>query len=206
MTIDNAPLESERGLQLKPSELAAAALSAALLVATLVFLRVAGRVWWCACRTPTPFSADPASSHNSQHFADWYSFSHLLHGLIFFGALWFFRARLTLAWRLAIAVAVEAAWEMLENSPIIIERYRAATAAQGYSGDSIVNSLGDILACVLGFFLARALGLRLSLVLFVAVELVMLYLIRDNLTLNVVMLVWPIDAVRAWQGDLISGG
>lgn len=170
-----------------------------LLAATLVALRFEGRIWWCACRTPTPFSTDVNSSHNSQHLLDAYSFSHLLHGVIFFWAIHLLVPRMKVGWQLFIALVIEAGWEVLENSPIIIERYRATTASLGYSGDSIVNSAGDVLSCALGFVVARAIGWKGSIALFIAVELVMLYLIRDNLTLNVLMLTFPIDSIRRWQ-------
>lgn len=170
-----------------------------LLVLTVVALRFEGRIWWCACRTPTPFSIDVHSSHNSQHLLDPYSFSHLLHGIIFFWCLLLLLPRVQFGWRLLIALAIEAGWEVLENSPLIIERYRAATASQGYSGDSIVNSAGDVLSCALGFVLASYIGWKWSIALFVAVELFMLFAIRDNLTLNVIMLITPLDAIRQWQ-------
>lgn len=170
-----------------------------MLLATVVALRASGRTWWCACRQPIPFSTQVASSHNSQHLLDPYSFSHLLHGLIFFGVLQLLAPRLAVAWRMIIALGIEAAWEIVENSPAVIERYRAATASLGYSGDSIVNSTGDVLSCVLGFWLARQLGWWKSIALFVIVEVGMLFWIRDNLTLNVIMLLHPIDAIRRWQ-------
>ena len=176
--------------------------AAALMLLTLGALRLEGRIWWCACRTPTPFSTDVSSSHNSQHLFDAYSFSHLLHGLIFYGCLRLLLPRAGVGWMLVTALVVEAGWEVLENSPLVIARYRAATAAKGYSGDSIVNSAGDVLSCALGFFLAARLGWRWSGAAFVTVELVMLALIRDNLTLNVIMLLYPLDAIRQWQ----SGG
>lgn len=172
---------------------------ALLLILTGLVLRLEGRIWWCACRTPTPFSTNVASSHNSQHLLDAYAFSHLLHGIIFFWVLRLIFPKLKAAWALLVALAIEAGWEILENSPMVIERYRAATASLGYSGDSIVNSLGDILSCAVGFWLARQIGWRWSIALFVAVELVMLYLIRDNLTLNVIMLLYPIQAIKQWQ-------
>ena len=178
----------------------------ASLAATVLALHLAGRVWWCACRSPTFFVADPATSHNSQHVFDWYSFSHVLHGVIFFWALRPMRRRLSLAWRLALAVLVEAGWEVLENSPVVIDRYRTATAALGYTGDSVVNSVGDLLFCVAGFFLARAIGWRWSIAVFVALELLMLAFIRDNLTLNVLMLVHPLESVRDWQAGSLSPG
>jgi len=171
-----------------------------LTLGAIVYLRLLGRVWWCACRSFKPISLHVASQHNSQHLFDAYSLSHMLHGILFFGALWLLRHRLSLSTRAIIASAIEIAWEMLENSPIIINRYRANTMALGYSGDSIVNSLGDILSFVLGFYVARKLGLWWSIGIFLGVELLMLFLMRDNLTLNVLMLLWPIDAIRRWQG------
>ncbi len=170
-----------------------------LMLLTVAALRFEGRIWWCACRTPTPFSTDVNSSHNSQHLLDPYSFSHLLHGLIFYGCLRLLLPRAGTGWMLMIALGVEAGWEVLENSPLVVARYRAATAAKGYTGDTIVNSAGDVLSCALGFFLAARLGWRWSVALFVAVELIMLALIRDNLTLNVIMLLYPLDVIRRWQ-------
>ena len=176
--------------------------AAVMMLVALVYLRGQGRIWWCACGRPNPVSLDVSSAHNSQHLFDPYSLSHVLHGVLFFGVLWPLRGRLSLNTRAVIAAAVEIGWEMLENSPIIINRYRAATIAWGYTGDSIANSLADIASFVLGFYLARKLGLWRSVALFASVEVLMLWLMRDNLTLNVLMLLWPIDAVRRWQ----SGG
>lgn len=173
-----------------------------MLAIALVYLRWQGRIWWCACGSPKVISLNVNSMHNSQHLFDAYSLSHVLHGVLFFGLFWFLRKRWSFGWRLIAAMAIEVAWEMMENSPIIIDRYRAATVSLGYTGDSIVNSLGDILSFVAGFYLAAKLGLWLSIAFFVAIEMLMLWLIRDNLALNVLMLLWPIDAIRRWQ----SGG
>ena len=172
----------------------------AILIVMLVYLRWQGRVWWCQCGQSYPVSVRVASQHNSQHLLDAYSLSHVLHGVLFFGILWLLRRRLSLDARAAIAATIEIAWEMLENSPIIINRYRAATVSLGYTGDSIVNSLGDIASFVVGFYLARKLGLWWSVAIFIVTELLMVFLMRDNLTLNVLMLLWPIDAIRRWQG------
>jgi hypothetical protein len=172
-----------------------------MLAAAVVFLRWQGRIWWCECGKPYPVSLH-IDSHNSQHLFDVYSLSHVLHGVLFCGILWLFRGRLSLNTRSVIASAIEIAWEMLENSPIIINRYRSATMSLGYTGDAIFNSLGDVVSFILGFFVARKLGLWWSLAVFLIVELLMLWWIRDNLALNVLMLLWPIDAVRKWQ----SGG
>ena len=112
---------------------------AALLVIDVIYLRWQGRVWWCACGRWNPISLDVNSMHNSQHLLDPYSLSHVLHGILFYGILWPFRRRVSLSWRAAIAATIEIGWEMLENSPIIINRYRAATISLGYTGDSIIN-------------------------------------------------------------------
>ena len=179
----------------------AAVFVAVLLLVAVVYLRWQGRIWWCEQRDPGPVSLR-IDEHNSQHLFDAYSFSHVLHGVLFFGILWPLRRRLSLPTRAAISAAVEIGWEVLENSPIIINRYRAATVSLGYTGDSIANSVADFVSFMLGFYLARKLGLWWSIAIFLAVELLMLWLIRDNLALNVLMLLWPIDAVRKWQ----SGG
>jgi hypothetical protein len=178
------------------------AFTAALLVVAVVYLRWQGRVWWCACGHWNPVSLNVNSMHNSQHLIDPYSLSHVLHGILFYGILWLARRRISPGWRFAIAAAVEIAWEMMENSPIIINRYRTATMALGYSGDSIINSLGDVASFLCGYLLAKRAGLRWSVAIFLTVELLMLWWIRDNLALNVLMLLWPIDAIRKWQ----SGG
>src|SRR4051812_18444712 len=171
----------------------------ALMLLAVVYLRCQGRVWWCQQGDWSPIALKVNSPHNSQHVFDAYSLSHVLHGILFFGALWLLRRRLSLSVRAAIAATIEIGWEMLENSPIIINRYRTATAAQGYTGDSIINSTGDVVSFVIGFYVARKLGLWWSVTIFIGVELLMLLLMRDNLTLNVLMLLWPIDAIRKWQ-------
>jgi hypothetical protein len=171
-----------------------------LLLLALIYLRWQGRIWWCECGHWNPVSLKVNSQHNSQHVFDAYSLSHVLHGVLFCGALWLFRGRLSLNVRAVIAAAIEIGWEVLENSPIIIDRYRAATVSLGYTGDSITNSLGDFASFMLGFYVARKVGLWWSLAVFALVELLMLWLIRDNLALNVLMLLWPIDAIRRWQG------
>lgn len=172
---------------------------AGVLLATVTALRVEGRVWWCVCGHPWLWIGDVWTSHCSQHLLDPYSLTHVSHGLIFCGALAWLRPRWPASWRASVAVALAAGWEVLENSPVIINRYRAATMSLDYLGDSVGNSLGDILSCAAGFWLARGLGLRWSLALFAVVELALLALIRDNLTLNVLMLVWPVPAIKAWQ-------
>jgi Protein of unknown function (DUF2585) len=139
------------------------------------------------------------SSEQSQRFADPYSFTHVVHGFLFHALLWLAARRLPVRHRLLIAVALEAAWEILENSPLVIDRYRAVTIALGYVGDSILNSMSDVLMMVVGFVLAWRLRLWASVVLVVALEVGLLLWVRDNLTLNILMLVHPIESIKAWQ-------
>ena len=171
---------------------------AAALLVHAAALRAEGRRWWCACGRPTPWVRDAWGPPNSQHFLDPYSFTHVLHGVLLCGLLAWAFPRLKWTWRLCLAVCAEVAWEVLENSPFIIDRYRAA-AALGYEGDTVANSLGDVLCCAAGFVLARRLGLWGSVALFITVEVVLLLWIRDSLLLNVVMLIHPVDAIKAWQ-------
>jgi hypothetical protein len=170
-----------------------------ILVWATIQLRLQGRVWWCACGGWSPWAGDTWSRHNSQHLLDPYSFSHVLHGLIFCGALAWLFPRVRVAWRLVAAALIETAWEVTENTEFVIDRYRTVTASLDYHGDSVINSLGDILCFVAGFWLARRLGLWRSVALFVVTELALLFFIRDNLTLNVLMLLWPIQAIKTWQ-------
>ncbi len=139
------------------------------------------------------------SSENSQRVADPYSFSHIVHGILFYAGLWLVARKLQPRLRLMIALAIESGWEMLENSPIIIERYRAATISLGYDGDSVLNSMSDILMMCLGFFLASRLQPRYAFIAVLAMELGCAFCIRDNLILNIIMLIHPNDAIRHWQ-------
>ena len=171
-----------------------------VLAGMLVSLRWMGRVWWCKCGEFHPWDGDMWSLHTSQHLFDYYSFTHVLHGVIFCGLVWLvFRSRTRFVWGLWIATLVEAFWEILENTPFIIQRYRETTIDQGYEGDAIANSLGDIACCAIGFALANRLGWKWSLLLFIVVETALLLLIRDNLTLNILMLLYPVDAIKQWQ-------
>jgi hypothetical protein len=170
-----------------------------VLVATALLLRSQGRLWWCSCDYLLLWSGDPWSSDNSQHLLDPYSFTHLLHGFVLCGLLALIVPRMSAVWQLWLAVTIEALWEVVENSEFVIRRYREETAALGYHGDTVVNSLSDILVCGLGFVLARHLGFRRTFALFVLTEVALAILIRDNLSLNVLMLIYPIDAVKEWQ-------
>lgn len=184
-----------------------AALIASILVAlaAVAVLFAMGRPPICTCGTIELWHGQVQSAGNSQHITDWYAPSHFTHGLIMAGVAWLLWQRWKLfggrpeRWALPIAVLVESAWEVSENTPAVINRYREATAAFGYSGDSILNSAADIGWMVLGFLIAVRLPVRASVALALFLELLALYAIRDNLTLNVVMLLYPIDAIRDWQ-------
>jgi hypothetical protein len=172
---------------------------AAILALTVAALRIEGRRWWCACGQPWLWVSDVWTRHCSQHLADPYSLTHISHGLIFCGVLALAARRWPAAWRLCVAVGLAAGWEVLENSSFIIDRYRQETMSLDYLGDSVANSLGDILSCAVGFVIARRLGLWWSLAVFAAMEIALLAMIRDNLTLNVIMLIHPVQTIRAWQ-------
>jgi len=145
------------------------------------------------------YAGDVHGDENSQQLSDPYTFTHVTHGILLYGALTLVAGRSPLMLRALAAIAVESTWEVLENTDAVIRRYRAATIAQGYDGDSVVNSVGDIGAAVAGFALAALLPVRATIMLTVALEAILLLWIRDNLLLNVLMLVWPLDALRAWQ-------
>jgi hypothetical protein len=168
-------------------------------LAMAILLRLEGRLWICACGQLRAWSGQICSSDNSQHFLDPYSFTHVLHGFLFFWLIALLLRRLGPGWQVALAVAVEAAWEIFENTNFIIDRYRSTTAALGYTGDTVVNSFGDILCCLIGFMIARRLGLRRSLIVFLVLEFVLIVWIRDSLLLEILMLAFPIDAIKAWQ-------
>ncbi|TNC74867.1 DUF2585 family protein [Rubellimicrobium roseum] len=142
---------------------------------------------------------DPWGAEGSQHLFDWYSPSHLIHGLLFYAGLWLVARRLAIGWRFALAVLVECTWELVENSDAVIERYRTATVSKDYLGDTVLNSVADVVCMALGFWLARRLPVWISAALILLFEVVTVWLIRDGLALNVLMLLWPVEAVREWQ-------
>lgn len=174
-------------------------IGAVFLVATLILVAM-GRPPICTCGTVKLWEGVVNGPGNSQHIADWYTFSHITHGFIFFGFTWLLMRRRPLGRRAITASVIEMLWEIVENSPMIIDRYREATAAVGYSGDSILNSLADGGWMLAGFIAASRMPWKVTLSIAIAFELFTLYIIRDNLTLNVLMLVSPSDAIRAWQG------
>ncbi len=139
------------------------------------------------------------SSEQSQRFADPYSFSHIIHGLMFFALLWMLARGIPVRYRFLMVVVLESIWEILENSPVIINRYRAVTISLGYVGDSVINSLSDVLMMAIGFLIARRAHLAASIALVVLIEAGMLLWVRDNLALNILMLIYPIEAIRQWQ-------
>ena len=175
---------------------------AGLLLFQAAVLGWMGRELICTCGYVKLWHGNPMSSENSQHIADWYSLSHVLHGLLFYWGLRYLAPGWSIPKRLMVALSIEVGWEILENTDFIIDRYREATVSLDYHGDSIVNSLSDTLFALLGFMVAARLPARASVGLAVAFELVALVAIRDNLTLNVLMLIAPIEAVRAWQAAL----
>lgn len=176
--------------------------AAGLLLAQIVLLYMMGRIPICECGYVKLFEPGVNTPGNSQHIGDWYTPSHIIHGFLFYWFAWLLFRTKPLSFRLSLAVLVEAAWELLENSPIIIDRYRNATMALGYSGDSILNSAMDTVFMIVGFLFAARVPVWLTVLIAIFFEIFTGWLIRDNLTLNVLMLVWPVDAIKEWQNAL----
>lgn len=173
----------------------------ALQVAVLLAL---GRAPICPCGTIKLWHGTVNSSENSQHIFDWYTPSHVIHGILLYAVLRFVFPKLPVMQRFLIALGIEVAWEILENTPLVIERYRSGTISLGYQGDSIVNSVADALSMSFGFFLASRLPVAISVLLVIVLELFVVYVVRDNLFLNVLMLLHPLDPIREWQAALPS--
>jgi uncharacterized membrane protein YjdF len=174
-----------------------------IFIAAAIQLHRQGRSWWCGCR-PFVWTSNAWSSLTSQTFLDPYSFTHLMHGFMFAGILlvlfrYVVKQNVSTSWRLVIALVAEAAWEILENTNAVIDRYRATTAFLGYRGDTVVNSIGDIVCCGVGVLIARKLGWLRSLPIFLATEIVLLFWIRDSLLLEIIMLLHPFDVIKKWQ-------
>ena len=171
-------------------------------LATIATLLLMGREPICKCGVVKLWYFELLTSEGSQHLIDWYTPSHLLHGFLFYGLLWLTARRMNIGWRLVIATLIESAWEILENSPIIIERYREVTIALDYFGDSVINSAADLLAMLIGFWLASRLPVWASVGIVIGFEVLTMALIRDGLALNIIMLVSPMDAILNWQTAL----
>jgi len=175
-----------------------------LIVVALIAVQAAGlyamdKPWICKCGHVAAWYANPSGPETSQHLTDWYTYSHVLHGLGFYLLIWLVAPKAPIGLKLAAAVGLEVAWELFENTPMIIERYRQGGLAQGYVGDSIINSLADTAAAILGFFLAATLPVWLSIALVIAAEVFLAVTIRDNLLLNIIQLIYPNEALTRWQ-------
>lgn len=169
-----------------------------VLMSTAVELHLQGRMWSCSCGHWL-WTSDAWSPQTSQLFLDPYSLTHILHGVMFAGLLALLIRRMSPEWRFVSAIIIESCWEIIENTNTIIDRYRHATAALGYHGDTVVNSLGDITCCAIGFLIARNFGWVRGIIFFVAVELVLVFWIRDSLLLEILMLIYPVDFIKGWQ-------
>jgi hypothetical protein len=174
-----------------------------LLAFTIYFLHSQGRFWICTCGFVKWWAGDIwSNTDNSQHIFDPYSFSHIQHGFLFYWLVVWLLPKLTLAWKFVGAMSVEAGWEMFENSSMMIQRYNETTISKDYAGDTVINSMSDLALCGLGFWIAHYLGFRRTFVLLIAIEVVMILWIRDSIILNIIMLLFPIEAIRDWQMGL----
>ena len=173
----------------------------AIAAAAALTLYLMGHPLICKCGYVKLWHFDVESAENSQHLIDWYTPSHIIHGFIFYWALWLLSRFVPMSFgmRLVLAVAFEASWEIIENTDFVINHYRELTISLDYYGDSVINSVSDVLFMVLGFFLAARLPVRLTVVIAIALEVFIGAMIRDNLTLNVLMFLWPLDSVLQWQ-------
>jgi hypothetical protein len=169
------------------------------LLVMIVLLRVQGRLFLCACGQFQIWTSETCSANNSQQLFDPYSLTHVVHGFLFFYLVVLVFSRLARSWQFLLTLALEAAWEVFENSDFVIDRYRTATAALGYQGDTVVNSVGDLFCAVIGFVIAQQVGVRRSLILFALLELILILWIRDSFLLQILMLLRPVEAIKSWQ-------
>lgn len=175
-----------------------------ILAMAAIVLHLMGQPWWCKCGRLNPWTSDAWSSHNSQHLFDPYSFTHFSHGLFFYWILFGLFRGWSLERRLLAAVSLESLWEFFENSSFVIERYRTATVSLDYHGDSVMNSVGDILSCTLGFLFASQFAIGVSLAVFAMLEVGLLLTIRDNLTLNIYNLLGNHPRLVQWQSAVVK--
>ena len=160
-----------------------------------------GQIPICKCGYVKLWHGIVFSSENSQHISDWYTPSHVIHGFGFYGLLWLIGRRWPLGLRLVLAMVIESGWEIFENTDLVINRYREVTISLDYYGDSVLNSICDILAMVVGFVIASRLPVSGTIAATIGLELLVLFFIRDNLTLNIIMLIYPLDSIKGWQGQ-----
>ena len=175
------------------------AIAAAIVVGAAIILYAMGHPLICKCGYVKLWHFDVVSAENSQHIFDWYTPSHIIHGFLFYGLFWLIAPRASFGLRLILAIVIEAGWEVAENTDFVINHYREMTISLDYYGDSVLNSVSDILFMVAGFFLAARLPVWLTIVIALALEVSIGIMIRDGLTLNVLMFVWPLDSVLQWQ-------
>jgi hypothetical protein len=182
-----------------PTRLAPILVTMGILLLTAAYLLWIGREPICKCGYVKLWHGEVVSAENSQHLSDWYTPSHIIHGFLFYAALWLVARRLSFGWRLSIATLVECLWEIVENSDAVIERYRTVTISLDYYGDSVINTVCDVLAMILGFWLASKLPVWATVTLILVFEAGTIWIIRDGLALNVLMLLYPLDWIAEWQ-------
>ncbi|OGY96857.1 MAG: hypothetical protein A2128_01200 [Candidatus Liptonbacteria bacterium GWC1_60_9] len=174
-------------------------ISIGILALFAIVLLVMGQPLICKCGFVKLWHGVVLSSENSQQLSDWYSFSHIIHGFAFYGLLWLVGRKWPLGLRLLLALGMEVSWEIFENTDLIINRYREATISLDYFGDSVINAVSDVLFMALGFFLAWRIPVWAAILSIIALEFFVGYSIRDNLLLNVIMLIYPSPAILQWQ-------